>query len=125
MGLERYGPSAIIGAEIGDRFAMSKATVGLVSADAPDILKGMANIILLHYSFDGILMVVELGHNLYDMSRKFLQFFIVTSRVLLFTVLIGAFLIGESVISPGGLLWVFTLVDDLAIMCIAAEKVSE
>mmetsp|Transcript_23644 Transcript_23644/g.20568 ORF Transcript_23644/g.20568 Transcript_23644/m.20568 type:complete len:110 (-) Transcript_23644:390-719(-) len=72
MGLEEHGPSAMIGASIGDRFAMSKATVGLVSADAPGILKGMANIILLHYSFEGILMVVELGHYLYDMSRKFI-----------------------------------------------------
>lgn len=65
---------AVTGDGTNDTQAVLKADVGFAMNKGSDILKGVADMVLLDNNFCSILVALKYGRNVYDNVRKFLQY---------------------------------------------------
>lgn len=65
---------AVIGESINDAMALSEADVGFCMNSGSQVAKDHASIIILDDNFASIFNAVKWGRNIFENSRKFIQF---------------------------------------------------
>ena len=76
---------------------------------------------MLDNDLKSIITAMKWGRNIFDCTRKFVQFNLTVIFVTIAVVFLGSVLLGESPLSTVQILWVNFLINTLAIIAFATE----
>ncbi len=108
---------------VNDAPALKQAEVGIAVANATDIAKAAASIVLTQAGLQGILAAVEVGRRIYQRMFTYIINKIVKSLEIIIFLSLGVILTGQLIITP--LLMVLLIfANDFVTMAIASDHVS-
>lgn len=103
---------------------LKNADVGFAMNDGSDIAKNAAPIVLLDNNFNSTQTAVKYGRNIYDCTRKFLQFQLTVNFVALAIIFIGSCGLDAQPFTAVQMLWVNLIMDTFAALALATEPPS-
>ena len=83
--------------------------------------RGAASIILIDDNFSSIVKAVLWGRNIYDSSRKFVQFQLTVNIVAVLVTFVSSAVLQKELIRPIQLLWINLIMDTFASLALATE----
>ena len=90
-----------------------------------DILKGVADMVLLDDNFCSIIVALKYGRNVYQNVRKFLQYQLSVNIVAIAIVFFGSIVLKDSPMNAVQILWVNLIMDTFGALSLATEPPSD
>ena len=122
-GLQNLGSIVGVGGDgTNDAPALKKADVGFaMGISCTEIANAASDVLLLDDNFSSIITAILWGRNCYPSIRKFLQFQLTISAVVIFVAFLGGVVTGESPLTSIQMLWINLIMDLFAAIALATE----
>jgi P-type Ca2+ transporter type 2C len=123
VGLKELGKTiACTGEGINDVDALRCADVGFAMGSGCSVAKDAADMVITSDNFEGTMMAVMWGRNIYANVRKFIQFQVTCNLSVLAIVFLGVALKGTPPLSVVQLLWLNLVMDTFAAIALGSER---
>lgn len=111
---------AATGSKRSDTIMMKYVDVSFsMGVNGTDISRACSSVILIDDNFNSIIKSVQMGRNIYDALRKFIQFQLTVNGVAVIFTIVGVVFLDQEPLSPIQLIWVNMIMDTLASLALS------
>ena len=113
---------AIAGDNADDIAALSKSDLAIVMGKTgKDVVKNVADVIILDDNINSIIKYIKLGKNLYENIRKYLTFFISINFSIILILYISSLFLGESPFASIQIIWILFIINSFVFISFITE----